>query len=664
MKSIKKNIILIMSSMCIFIVLVSSAVSYFISYNSIMTESKDKIVAESGKYAEKTNGWIDGQGKIIKEIGSGISNMDISDDKKILAYLQQKSKSNSDALAVYMGFNNKKYLDGTGWVPDKDYDCTQRDWFKDAINKNGLVYSEPYVDAQTKKIIISISEPIVKDNKTIGVVGCDIKLDTISNIVNAAKPVKNSYTFLLDDKNDFIIHPNKDFAPTDKGAKSINEVMNGKLSKVLSSSIFLSNDYDSNKKYFITSKIDSCNWLLSISVPKSELEKPLQTLYLGFGLVIVGSLIFSILVSLYVGGKIGNPILSLTNLVNKVSNLDLTNDNSHDYLLKRKDEIGQLTNAIFVMRDSMIQLISNVKEQANTIENIVGTVKNQVSELNENVNEVSATTEQLSAGMQETTASAEEMSATSQEIEKTVNSIAEKSQIGALQAGEISKRACTIKERVKESERKSNEIFANTKEGLESAIEQSRVVKKIKVLSETIMQITEQTNLLALNAAIEAARAGDAGRGFSVVAEDIRKLAEQSKNTVVEIQSMTNEVTNAVNNLTENSSNLLTYVSTDISNDYRGMLGVGEKYSEDAKFVDNLVVDFSATAEELSASISDVLKIIDGVTQSASEGTEGIVDISGTLLDISNYSNSVLEQVLKAKDSADKLNIEISKFKI
>ncbi|MDI6920228.1 methyl-accepting chemotaxis protein [Clostridium botulinum] len=339
-------------------------------------------------------------------------------------------------------------------------------------------------------------------------------------------------------------------------------------------------------------------------------------------------------------------------------------DLTQEIKVNSKDEINDLAKSLNKFIQNIKDIIKTVNESVDNIETVVDSIKTNVTDLNNDVEEVSATTEELSANMEETAASAEEMSATSQDIERAVQSIAQKSQEGATQAGEINKRAEDTKANVQASQKKAKDIFTNTKAELESAIESSKVVEQINVLSDSVMNITSQTNLLALNAAIEAARAGEAGKGFSVVADEIRKLAEQSKDTVTEIQSITVKVIESVKNLSDSSSNLLTFVSTDMDNDYKTMLNVADKYSEDASFVDTLVTDFSSTSEELLASLQDVLKTIEGVAQAASEGAGGTTDIASKILEVNNKSNDVLQEALKSEESANKLKEEISKFKI
>ncbi|NFV11865.1 methyl-accepting chemotaxis protein [Clostridium sporogenes] len=339
-------------------------------------------------------------------------------------------------------------------------------------------------------------------------------------------------------------------------------------------------------------------------------------------------------------------------------------DLTQEIKVSSKDEINDLAKSLNKFMQNIKDIIKTVNENTDTIGVVVDSIKTNVTNLNNDIDEVSATTEELSANMQETAASAEEMSATSQDIERAVKSIAEKSQEGANQASEINKRAENTKVNVQASQKKSNEIFIKTKEELERAIESSKVVEKINVLSESIMEITSQTSLLALNAAIEAARAGEAGKGFSVVADEIRKLAEQSKDTVTEIQNITVKVIESVKNLSDSSNNLLTFMSKDVRNDYKTMLSVADEYSEDARFVDTLVTDFSSTSEELLASLQDVVKTIESVTQAASEGAGGTTDIACGVLEVSNKSNDVLQEALKSEESANNLKKEVSKFKI
>ena len=351
---------------------------------------------------------------------------------------------------------------------------------------------------------------------------------------------------------------------------------------------------------------------------------------------------------------------SLTH-IDEIAQGDFSKEFEQD-LLKRKDDFGQLADSLEKMRSEMKELIGEVKSEALEITGMVQEIDTSLQALDDQIENVSATTEELAAGMEETAASSEEINAMSHEIESAAKSIAERSQDGANEADEIRERAVKIKKDTDENDRRTRSIHEEINESLTKALEDIKVVDQINVLAKSIMDITGQTNLLALNASIEAARAGEAGKGFAVVADEIRVLAEQSKAAVAHIQEVTVNVTAAVENLANDAERLLEFVGNDVVESLGGFAEMANSYNSDAANVDSLVTDFSASSEQLLASINGVMDAISDVSKTATEGATGTTDIAEKVGNVVQEAEAIKQKAETTYHSAEKLQKNVERF--
>lgn len=333
-------------------------------------------------------------------------------------------------------------------------------------------------------------------------------------------------------------------------------------------------------------------------------------------------------------------------------------------MLKRKDDFGQLANALETMRESVRSLLAQVKSEAANIDKVVETIDTNVYNLNAEIEDVSATTEELAASSEETAASAEQINGMTQQIEEAAREIAIRAQDGATESQDIHKRAVKTKDDTVENRQKIKQMMSDIRVNLEQALEDAKVVDQIGVLADSILNITAQTNLLALNASIEAARAGEAGKGFAVVAEEIRVLAEQSKDAVANIQAVTENVNKAVGNLTNDSNRLLDFVDTDIVECLNGFEKMADDYNMDASNINDLVSDFSATSEELVASISNITQSIEGITAASNDSATGTTNIAQKTVVIVKGSEAVMNGAKTAEASAAELRKNVNNFVI
>ncbi|MGO5066943.1 methyl-accepting chemotaxis protein [Clostridium sp. FAM 1755] len=400
-----------------------------------------------------------------------------------------------------------------------------------------------------------------------------------------------------------------------------------------------------------------------MGVEKETIKKEVWRILSYILFIILIILVIGIILFNFIGNNIVKNIYSFNKYLENMSEGDFNKKLNIKYL-KLKDELGDMFNNLENMQISIRGILKEV------MVNSKDSIKSNedafvlIDKLSSNVEQVTSTTEEISASMEETAASAEEINATANEIEKSVNLIANKIGETFIKSEEISNKANKLKTDAENSRKEAFDLYKNNEKELSEAIERSKSVEKINILSDAILKITEQTNLLALNAAIEAARAGEAGKGFSVVAEEIRKLAEQSNNTASEIQEITKIVVNAVENLANNSNKILKFIDGKVVKDYENLVTIGEMYSSDAEYYKEVSEDVSTTTRELLVSMKNIIESINSVTIAANEVADGTSNIAKSTNNILEQSNNVKCKSEESMSNSEKLLNSISKFKM
>ena len=397
---------------------------------------------------------------------------------------------------------------------------------------------------------------------------------------------------------------------------------------------------------------------------ESEFQKEISDVRKGLFYLVVTVILLAVINLtniVYSTTKIIKPLIKFKDSMLTLASGDLTFENSVSH---NSSEVGQLSEAISRTRNDIVYLIKNVKDEVDTIEEIEKNIDYNITELNFNIENISSNVEELSASMEETAAASEEMAATSHQIESTVSHVSEKSNEGAEKALSISEKANGIRTKAESNQLETKTLIAETSYKLRESIEKAKAIEEINVLAEAIKAITNQTNLLALNAAIEAARAGEAGRGFSVVADEIRKLAEQSNQAINQIQDTTDIIISSVEDLTKESSTMLDFMETRIMSDYEILVKTSQEYSQDADYFNLLSSDLSKLSEETLISVQEIIRVVDSVATASTQGAQGVTDVAERVSEIVNKSETVMNLANNANESAGRLKAGILSFKI
>lgn len=430
------------------------------------------------------------------------------------------------------------------------------------------------------------------------------------------------------------------------------------------------NYVEAEKKYKEIPKVreamfHSINKIIEINLKSAELaNEEINSIYIKSNTVIIIlsiiGLVIAILIGLYTARDIANPLNKVKDLAERLANYDF----STPIVIERGDEFGQTATALNTAQENVNGLVKIIMENSQDISASSEELSATVEELSSKVETINTSINSITGIMQEASASSEEISASVEEVDSSANELSQKAVEGSSNSNKFKERATEVKKNSQKAIEESQKIHLEKKNNMEKAIEEVRVVDSIKVMADTIESISEQTNLLALNAAIEAARAGEQGKGFAVVAEEVRNLAEQSKEAVLSIQETIAKVQSAFKSSIDTGTDILEFINIQVMDQFDAYGKTGSQYYEDSDFVSKMSEEIAAMSEQVTATLGQVNEAVQNMAVSAQSSTEEAEVIKDSMNETTKAIEQVAETAQSQAELAQNLNEMVNKFKI
>ncbi|MEH7633491.1 methyl-accepting chemotaxis protein [Bacillus pumilus] len=631
-------------------ILVLAAFSYELASKSL----NDEIMSSAANGVQQLNELInkDVQPKIdiVTYLSKSVKKSELTSKNKDLLKVkfEQLSETDEDIVEVFIADQNGILTEYSEIHKDSAASAKNEPWFQQSMGDKKLIISDPFVDKSSDDLLITISEQLADGS---GAIGINMRLNTIIKDTNSIKIGKEGYAFVATPDQHYIAHK------TDKpGEKLTGDFITKLYDKKQGSFKY---EYNGQPKQMFFDTNESTGWKLAGTMYVGEIQEAAQPvldltmIILAVAIAIGGIAIYFIIKS------IRKPLIALSESAEKISQGDLT----QHIEVRTHDEIGKLAQSFNDMSAKLKQVIQAVQ---NSIENVAASSE----ELTASAGQTAQATEHITSSIEQFSNSnehqndmIEKSSVQLNEMDRSLSHMVDTTSHMMESSIDSSKTAQAGGELVQKT--------AGQMQTIEQAVKEAELViqgleqksKDITNILGVINGIADQTNLLALNAAIEAARAGEAGRGFSVVAEEVRKLAEQSGSSSKEIESLTNEIVEEI----EKSQNMFKQVAGEVQSglNITDETKISfEKITDKTSEMTEQMKQMNGTAKELSHGSNDISHAVNQIKELSRESSAGFQDIAASAEEQLASMEEISSSSATLSQMAEELRELIKQFKI
>ncbi len=665
LKTIKGRLTVSMIGIVVASILLTTVGIIAVAGKQTIQDQTQALQLNADKYAEEINTWIENEKMIADGAAKSIAAGETIDTDFVQSVVDTHAAGRQELLNLYCGTKDSRFIQSNreAVIPE-GYNPVERGWYKQAAESGTVIVTDPYCDALTGNMCATVAAPVYIDGELAGVIGLDVTLGTVTELTGSINYAEGVYGFLVDSSGQYVSHKNKEYEPTKKSTVSVMDILPelGEMMNGTKSGVKKLTDYDGSTSYFALTEIAGCGWKLGVVVPSANVTNSLVTMIV---IAVVTALVIIVFVAVFMTGLIGK-MLAPVQMLKQFASGDFSENTVVEKAIPKeyKNETEQIRKATVEVKQQIREIILNTKQEAENISTIAQGTSSNMTVLNQ---DISGITDSVSLVMEQTMQArklTESIKNNGQELGNAIENVAMKAGEAAGQSGIIMERAGKQYEASRQSAEKVISVYQATKEEMEKAIEDSRKVGEINALTEEILSISSQTNLLALNASIEAARAGEAGKGFAVVAEEIRNLADNSRQAVDKIRQVTEGVVHNVSFLSESSGRLLEFMTSQVIEDYKKMTELAGMYEKDAGFYNDISSDLGASSQEMSASMTGINESIAVITELVGEIAQSMQSMNKSAENSNENSGAVMKQMEELFRLSELLNRTVASFKI